>query len=536
MLKVALSQLNFCVGNIEGNTEKIISSIQAARKKNIDIVVFPECSITGYPPEDLLHKKYFIKENIKALELIKKASSDIIVIVGFVDTDNSLRIYNSCAVIQDGKILDIYRKVDLPNYGVFDEKRYFTAGRTISQYKYKGYRFTVNICEDLWRRSYVDAVASKNVDFVINISASPFYMGKFVVRKNIISYAAARLRAPVFYCNMVGGQDDLVFDGTSMVVNKHGDVVNVGKRFQEDFIVEKFPLSKKKKTIISKDSVATVFNALILGIKDYVYKNNFEKVVIGVSGGIDSAVVLALAVHALGRSKVTGVLMPSRYSSKETVRDAKKLCENFGVNYHVFEIDDLFQSYLDNLKPFFKNKPVDVTEENIQARIRGNILMAFSNKFGYLVFTTGNKSELSCGYCTLYGDMVGGFAVISDIPKTLVYQLSKYNNQITKTNNKKIPVSIINRAPTAELRENQKDSDSLPEYEILDKILKMYIEDDFSLEDIVSTGVDVKLVKKVVSLVDRNEYKRRQAPVGIKITPRSFGRDRRMPITNKFSQ
>ena len=534
MIKIALAQDNFCVGDIDGNSRRIIEHIQEARKNKVDIIAFPELALVGYPPQDLLHKKYFIKKNKDAINSIAETVEDIIAIVGFVNSsDNSDDIYNSYAFIHKGRILDIYNKINLPNYGVFDEKRYFKPGRDISTYSFKGYSFSVNICEDIWRKDYVKLLVNKNLDFIINISASPFHMGKLSIRKEILSYTARQTKCFVFYCNLIGGQDDLIFDGKSMVVSPEGKIVKTAARFKEDLLVSGFPIRAKAVKEIQESPAEISFEAISLGIRDYVKKNGFKKVVVGVSGGIDSAVVVSLAALSLGRENVSALIMPSRYTSKDTFGDALRICKNLGIKRSVVPIDKIFNSYMDSLKELFKGKSSDKTEENIQARIRGNILMAFSNKFGYLVVNTGNKSELSCGYCTLYGDMVGGFGVLNDIPKTLVYRLADYINE--RARKAIIPRSVIKRSPSAELRFNQKDSDTLPSYDILDDILKLYIEEDLYLDDIVKRGIKRGLVKKVINMVDKNEYKRRQAPPGIKITPKAFGRDRRMPITNKFS-
>lgn len=532
MLKIALAQINSCVGDLNGNFRKIVDNIKKAKNRKVDIVVFPELALCGYPPEDLLLKSHFVEENIKYLQKIKTYTTDIIAIVGFVDREED-KIYNAYAIFQDGRVKTRYHKIYLPNYGVFDEKRYFTPGEEIYFYSLGDYTFVVNICEDIWEEKYVNQLKEKKLDFIINISASPYHLGKFSLRRKILSRASKELDTFLFYCNLVGGQDELIFDGTSMVFSSTGELVGHAKRFEEDFYV--FPFDRQAsyspKEISSKEE-EKVFKALRLGVLDYVRKNGFKKVIVGVSGGIDSAVVTALATFALGKRNVKALIMPSPYTSKETFRDAKKICDNLGIQYFVVDIGKIYESYLRALDYFFKGKKRDKTEENIQARIRGNILMAFSNKFGYLVLNTGNKSEVSCGYCTLYGDMVGGFGVLKDVHKLMVYKIAYYINKISKK--AVIPHSVIKRPPSAELKPNQRDTDALPPYHLLDPILKLYVEDDCSLGEIVNQGFKRSLVKKVIRLVDFNEYKRRQAPVGIKITPRAFGKDRRMPITNKF--
>jgi len=533
MLKVALAQINPCVGDLDYNANKIISNIKRAKKAKADIVIFPELSLTGYPPEDLLLKPHFIDENLRYLKIIEKESKGIIVLLGFVDKCND-RIYNSCAFLKDGKLKDVYRKIYLPNYGVFDEKRYFVPGNLLSFYAFKGYKFCVSICEDIWRKGFVNNLASKKLDFIIKISASPFHLGKISMREEIISNLAKQTNAFVFYADLVGGQDELVFDGTSMVVSPSGKIAAVANRFKEDFLL--FELGNNKKYPVKKISIKQedeAFSALRLGLCDYVHKNSFKRVIIGVSGGIDSAVVAALAASALGKDNVCALIMPSRYTSKATFTDAKILCENLGIDYKIININEMLDAYLKILWPLFKKKDGTKTEENLQARIRGNLLMAYSNEFGYLVLNTGNKSEVSCGYCTLYGDMVGGFGLLKDIPKMLVYKIARYINHIYPK--PAIPLSVIRRAPSAELKPNQKDTDSLPPYSLLDPIVKLYVEDDFSLEKIVKKGFNQKLARKVMTMIDSSEYKRRQGPIGIKITPRAFGKDRRMPITNKFN-
>ncbi|MFA5338135.1 MAG: NAD+ synthase, partial [Candidatus Omnitrophota bacterium] len=522
-----------CVGDLEYNAKKIILNIVKAKKAKADIVIFPELALTGYPPEDLLLKPHFIDENLRYLKIIEKESKGIIVILGFVDKYND-KIYNSCAFLKDGKLRDVYRKIYLPNYGVFDEKRYFAPGSLLSFYTFKGYKFCVSVCEDIWRKGFVESLASKKLDFIVNISASPFHLGKISMRKEVISKLAKQTNAFVLYADLVGGQDELVFDGTSMVVSPSGKIVSVANRFKEDFLL--FELDNNKKYPAKQISVRQeeeAFSALKLGLYDYVNKNGFKKVIIGVSGGIDSAVVAALAASSLGKDNVCGLIMPSRYTSRATFADAKILCENLGIDHKIININEILDMYLKTLWPLFGKKDGTKTEENLQARIRGNLLMSYSNEFGYLVLNTGNKSEISCGYCTLYGDMVGGFGLLKDIPKTLVYKISRYINCIYPK--PVVPLSVIRRAPSAELRPNQKDTDSLPPYSLLDPIVKLYVEDDFSLEKIVKKGFNKKLVRKVMAMIDVSEYKRRQAPIGIKITPRAFGRDRRMPVTNKFN-
>lgn len=534
MVRVALAQINSIVGDFNHNCSKIIASIKKARRLRADFIIFPELAVTGYPPEDLLLKPYFISENIQFLRLISKECKEIIAFIGCADRQNG-QIYNSCAVIQNKQIRHIYHKIRLPNYGVFDEKRYFRSGEQIPIFTVSGYNIAVTICEDVWTEEYIQVLKPKKIDFLINISASPFHLGKVRMRERVLSYAAKELGCFVVYCNLVGGQDGLVFDGTSKIINPAGKVIKCARRFEEDFWVVN--LSKKKKYPSQKIRITEkeeIFSALRLGLYDYVRKNCFKKVIIGVSGGIDSAVVVALAVLALGKRNTCALIMPSRYTSKGTFSDAKKICDNLGIEYRIVSIEGIFSSYIKNLKDYFKGRKTGKTEENIQARIRGNILMAFSNKFGYLVLNTGNKSEVSCGYCTLYGDMVGGFGILKDVPKLLVYKLAHYINRISKK--KIIPSSVIKREPSAELRANQKDADSLPSYGILDPIVKLYVEDDYSLKKIVKAGFDKKIVKKVIRMIDGSEYKRRQAPVGIKVTPRAFGKDRRMPITNRFFQ
>lgn len=573
--RIGLCQLNFSVGDIDSNVERIIENIQLCRGKRVDIVCFPELAVTGYPPEDLLLKTDFIEENLRGLEKIIKSSDGLIAIVGFADRKDA--IYNAAAIIYDGKLVDVYHKMHLPNYGVFDEDRYFQSATRIPVYRVGDLIFGVNICEDIWYPA--DPVrcqaVSGNAEIIINISSSPYSMSKVREREQMLADRAVDYRVKVAYCNLVGGQDELVFDGHSVVIEDNGRVLARARGFKEEILICDLEFSnvnrqafvdggsnvgdvkRNEGSIISEivnitdghdwnvnktkinlsvnefmDPEKEVFNALVLGTRDYVRKNGFERVVVGLSGGIDSALVTCIAVEALGNEDVIAVSMPSEYSSKGSISDAEALSRNLGIQLLSISIHDVYGIYLKTLSPHFFNKDPDVTEENLQARIRGNSLMALSNKHGWLVLTTGNKSELSVGYSTLYGDMAGGFAVIKDIPKMLVYKLAQsYNNYKGR---EIIPKDILTKPPSAELRPDQKDTDSLPPYEVLDPILEFYVEDDLSVKEISERGFDVELVKRIVRMVDLNEYKRRQSPPGIKITTRAFGKDRRFPITNLY--
>ncbi|MCG3159492.1 MAG: Glutamine-dependent NAD(+) synthetase [Acidobacteria bacterium] len=571
-IRIALAQINPTVGDFAGNTAKIIADIERARAIGADIVAVPELALTGYPPEDLLLKPQFIAANLKALDQIIAASTGIVSIVGFVDRTTD--IYNAAAVICDGRLKGVYHKNFLPNYSVFDEYRYFDAGRSAPIFAYGDVLIGVNVCEDIWYPGGpTQAQALAGAQVIINISSSPYHAGKGRDRERMLATRAEDNAVALAYVNLVGGQDELVFDGQSLIIDERGHIIARGKLFEEDLIVadinaervfkerlhdprrrqeridmtevagvdrielRKLPFENQKPRIERQQPGRAalpeeVYQALVVGVRDYVRKNGFRSVVIGLSGGIDSALTACIAVDALGAEHVTCVFMPTRYSSNESARDAEQLARNLGVAYHIIPIEDTFKQYLKMLEPAFAGAPMGVAEENIQARVRGNILMALSNKFGALVLSTGNKSETSVGYCTLYGDMAGGFAVIKDVPKTLVYELSEYVNR--RGARPIIPDFIITRPPSAELRENQTDQDSLPPYDILDAILELYVEQDLSADAIISEGFDEKTVRWVVRQVDINEYKRRQAAPGVKITPRAFGRDRRMPITNKF--
>ena len=574
-IRVGLGQIDVTVGDLDGNLRKILKYIEASKNLGVDILCFPELAVTGYPPEDLLLKPSFIEDNIETLAKVTNASDGLTIIVGFVDRKED--IYNAAAIIHNKKLVDVYHKRYLPNYGVFDENRYFQSGYRAPVYKLGRVILGVNVCEDIWYPGDPtrEQALLGDAQIIINISSSPYYVSKVKSRERMLSVRASDYSVIVVFCNLVGGQDELVFDGHSVVIGERGEVIARASGFKEELLVvdispgrvfrsrlhdprkrkekEAFWLESKQAEVIeitmqepSRDSrpritpevekilgvEEEVFRALVLGTRDYVTKNDFKKVVIGLSGGIDSSLVAVIAVEALGKENVIGVSMPSRYTSSGSITDAEKLSENIGIELITVPIEKPFSAYLDMVSQVFSGKEQDVTEENIQARIRGNILMALSNKFGWLVLTTGNKSETSVGYCTLYGDMAGGFAVIKDVPKTFVYRIAEfYNNWKGK---EIIPKTVIKKPPSAELRPNQKDTDSLPPYEILDPILKGYVEDDLSIEEIIALGFDENVVKRVIKLVDSNEYKRRQAAPGIKITVRAFGKDRRFPITNLY--
>jgi len=557
-IRVACAQMNSSVGDLQANKNKILGAIGTARAQLVDIICFPELALVGYPPEDLLFKPKFIEDNLRELRELALAVKNIVAIVGFVERSGK-DIYNAAAIIADGEVKAICRKMLLPNYGVFDEKRYFKPGEKplvfILKGKSKQVMLGVNICEDIWdKNGPLKFQAGLGAEIVFTINASPFHAGKIREREAIIREQARINHTGIAYINLVGGQDELVFDGQSMIVDAKGKIKKRGQAFTEDLLIEDIVvkdtgLNNQKGIIVIQSGfdvkpkdmlpkrglkplgeIEEIYQALVLGLKDYVAKNGFKKVVIGLSGGIDSSLVAGLAVDALGRDNVIGIFMPSRYSSKESETDAAALAQNLGIEFKSISIEHIYKMYNLFLEPYFIGYERDITEENLQARIRGNLLMAFSNKFGWLVLTTGNKSEMSTGYATLYGDMAGGLAVIKDVPKGMVYKLCRWLNSLKEV----IPDRVFTKAPTAELRPNQKDSDSLPPYEVLDPILKAYVEEDKSVAAIVKMGFDEQTVKAVAALVDRSEYKRRQSPPGIKITPRAFGKDRRMPITNKY--
>jgi NAD+ synthase (glutamine-hydrolysing) len=569
--RVALGQINATVGDLEGNVRLIVRGIERARALGCSLVAFPELAITGYPPEDLLFKPAFIEANLRALDAVTQASRGLSVIVGFVDKRDD--IFNAAAVLHDGRRAGVYHKQYLPNYGVFDENRYFQAGTESPVFVAGETTFAVNVCEDIWYPAGPTALqALAGAELVVNINGSPFHAGKAHFREQMISTRALDDQVCVAYVNMVGGQDELVFDGASFIMNERGECVARGLAFEEDFVVADLDLEavfrarlhdsrrRKEKLRVRDDAarislpalpaleapalparevaaptpVEEVFGALVLGTHDYVRKNRFKRVVIGLSGGIDSSLVAAVAVEALGRDNVAGVGMPSAFSSAGTRRDAQRLAKNLGIEFLTIPITPLLNAYKRALGKAFKGLKEDVTEENIQARIRGNLLMALSNKFGWLVLTTGNKSEYSVGYTTLYGDMAGGFAVIKDVPKMLVYEVARHVN--ARAGRPVIPETVFTRAPSAELRPNQTDQDTLPPYLQLDQILEGYVEQDQGVNDLIARGFPADTVRRVVSMVDSNEYKRRQAPIGVKITPRAFGRDWRPPIVNRFRE
>ena len=561
-IRIALGQINPIVGNFDFNRSKIVSAIESATSGGADLILFPELSLCGYPPEDLLLKKSFCEENRLQLYKIMEDVKDIIAIVGYAESRSG--VYNAAAILHNGQHCASCHKIDLPNYSVFDEKRNFKAGSQPLIIDVNGLRVGVNICEDIWPPNEIarQQVIMGNAELIVNISASPYHVNRQKEREEMIRACAIKNEVAIAYVNMVGGQDELIFDGASIIADATGLIVARGKQFEEDLIyadlhlkpsadspqkaqAEKQGVSQvriQKVTGTQADQVAEylpdtlneseeMLQALILGTRDYARKNGFNKAVLGLSGGIDSALTAAIAQRALGASNVIGVLMPSRFSSTSSIDDSLALAENLGIKTHTLRIEEIVHSYENILEPIFKNLQPDIAEENIQARTRGNLLMALSNKFGWLVLTTGNKSETSVGYCTLYGDMAGGFAVLKDVLKTHVFSLCRHLNKDREV----IPENTITKPPSAELRPDQKDEDSLPPYDILDAILKQYVEQDKSVAEISVLGVDATIIKEIVKLVDRNEYKRRQAPPGIRITSKAFGRDRRMPLTNHFS-
>ena len=558
-IRITGAQCSFSVGSIQENKETILNCFEEAESVESDIVIFPELAITGYPPEDLLLRESFIGKNFAVLEEIAAFSSLTSGVIGFVDRksdhnnqDNNKRtIANAAAIVQNGDVRGIYHKSFLPNYSVFDEARYFSKGtQADTLFWYDDIAIGINICEDIWiENGPAEEQVKQGASLIININASPYDIQKNETRKEIVMKKALKLNVPIIYLNMVGGQDELVFDGGSFVVDDLGEIIYQASSFQEEVFHLDIDLKIKKqndkssllirpKTIELKDIKSkpymseneSIYSALKLGLLDYVSKNKFTKVLIGISGGIDSALTAAICVDALGAQNVIGVAMPSKYNSKDSLNDAIKLSTNLGIKLKTIEIEKIVDSFRETLKNSLNEELGQITDENIQSRVRGNILMGLSNQTGAMVVSTGNKSEMAVGYSTLYGDLAGGFALIKDLYKSKVYELSNYRNSISEV----IPKDIITKEPSAELRPNQLDTDSLPDYEVLDKILNLYIEQDSSSEKIIATGIQPDLVYDVLEKVDRNEYKRKQVAPGVKLTQKAFGKDRRMPITNTY--
>jgi NAD+ synthase (glutamine-hydrolysing) len=568
-LRLALVQMNATVGDLSGNAAIIARRLQEAREAGAHIVAVPELAITGYPPEDLLLKPAFIEANHKTLLSLQEHTRDLTAIVGFVDREVDL--FNAAAVFHDGEWIETYRKQRLPNYGVFDELRYFRPGCEELVLQLGDSFIGVTICEDIWYPGGpVERLAAAGADLVININASPYHRGKWEDRHRMLATRAADYGVAIAYVNLIGGQDELVFDGDSIVISPSGELLAEAQPFTDELLLcdieieqvfrarlhdararqnaRQAPASVRTRVLTEEpppappalaaappvvhDDLQEVYAALVMGTRDYVRKNGFKHVVLGLSGGIDSSLVAVIAADALGAEAVTGVSMPSQYSSEHSRTDARALADALGIQMISMPIREVFDKTTELLAPAFSGRAADLAEENLQARIRGNLLMALSNKFGWLVLTTGNKSEMATGYSTLYGDMAGGFAVLKDVPKTFVYELSRWRN--AHGGAQVIPENVLTKPPSAELRPNQKDEDSLPPYEVLDPILQRYVEEDWGLEELVDAGYDRAIVQKVIGLVDRNEYKRRQAPPGVKITARAFGKDRRLPITSKW--
>ncbi|MGV7220806.1 MAG: NAD+ synthase [Nitrospinales bacterium] len=567
-VRVAIAQVNTIVGDFKYNSRLIASYLGKAQKAQVDIILFPELSLTGYPPEDLLLKKDFVIENQKQLKSLIIKTKNITALIGYAEK-NKDGLYNSMAVISNGKLVDSYRKMVLPNYGVFDEHRYFKAGSTPCRLVKNGIVYALSICEDLWVEDGPAKIlcSEGDADIILNISASPFYKGKDKKRLGMIRERAKKYKATVVWANLIGGQDELLFDGHSLIVSPDGSIMARGNAFEEELLVLDIPIKKpksiKRKKQLSKNrkiktlkvsnspignkiakrqlpshiyrkksDLEMIYEGLIMGTRDYMGKNAFQKAVIGLSGGIDSALTAVVATEALGAGNVVGVLMPSPYSSKGSIKDSIKLAKNLDIETITLPIQNTMEAFSKSLADNFEGTPSGIAEENLQARIRGNLLMALSNKHGWLVLTTGNKSEISVGYCTLYGDMAGGFSIIKDVPKTMVFELSEFINKQNKADT--IPREIIEKEPSAELRPDQKDSDSLPDYSRLDAILSAYIEEDKGMDDLLKMGFNKKEIMQVTRMVDQNEYKRRQGAPGIKITPKAFGKDRRLPITNHY--
>ena len=534
--KIALAQFSPHIGNIDANTQKMIEQINAAKLQQADLIVFPELSTLGYPADDLLLRPNLQKRTQKAFAQLSEIK-DIVIVFGFVHQTEDGQRYNSAAVMKDGQILGIYNKQNLPNYSVFDEKRYFQSSHQHLVFEYLGHKFGVLICEDVWSLPIVKQLSQLNVETVLVLNSSPYEVGKPQHRIQTLNELAKQLHLNIVYVNQVGGQDDLIFDGSSFVNNHNGTLALQAPSFQEAVYVAEFDAEQKQfKTAENPPALETfaeIYQALVMATRDYVQRSGFPGVILGLSGGIDSALTLAIAVDAIGADKVQAVMMPYTYTAKMSVEDANEQARRMGVTFGIAEIHPIVNSFMQTLYPFFGNTPADATEENLQARTRGTLLMGLSNKFGNLVLSTGNKSEISVGYCTLYGDMVGGFNVLKDVYKTIVFELAKYRNTLGET--PVIPERVITRPPSAELRPDQKDQDSLPPYDVLDAILYAYIEGDASQADIIAKGYPADVVEKVITLVDRNEYKRRQGAIGPRISSRAFSRERRYPIVNGWT-
>jgi len=531
-VKFALAQINPTVGDLAGNLAKMMDRCRAARDENADVVIFPELAISGYPPEDLLLRDDFLAGCARRLRELSEAALGVTVIVGHPLAENG-KVFNALSVLCGGETRALYRKRHLPNYTVFDEKRYFTAGRRAAVADLKGLRVGLTICEDIWHRRPVAQCAELGADLIVAINASPFHNEQaFLREEGVVRKKARRFGLPMIYLNQVGGQDGLVFDGSSVVVNAGGEIAARLPAFREAMQCVEFrrPAFAPGRVAARLHRCELIYRALVLGVRDYIDKNRFNGAVLGLSGGVDSALTLAIAVDALGAKRVTAVMLPSRHTSAISLEDARTEARTLGVRYREMSIEPLYRAALGQLQKWFAGRTADATEENIQARCRGLLLMALSNKFGYLVLTTGNKSEMAVGYATLYGDMAGGFSALCDVPKTLVYDLAAYRNSVSPA----IPERVLKRAPSAELAPNQKDQDSLPPYDILDPILEAFVERDHSPEQIIAAGFDTATVRRVVALVTANEYKRRQAAPGVRVTSRAFGKDRRYPITSRF--
>lgn len=531
--KIALAQYSPSIGNIAHNAQEMLEQAEKAKQQGADIIVFPELALIGYPPEDLLLRPSLAARIQQGLATLQQAK-DIIIVAGYVHTDDAGQRYNSATLIKNGEILGIYHKQNLPNYSVFDEKRYFSTGHQHLIFEHAGHKFGILICEDIWIKKNTEQLAKLGVETIVVLNASPYEVGKPQLRHELVSNLSKEHHLNIVYVNQVGGQDDLIFDGSSTVTNIDGEIAAQAKLNTSELLFVDFDHQTKKYVIQEKPqavhTIAEIYQLLVMSVRDYVNKSGFPGVILGLSGGIDSALTLAIAVDALGADRVQAVMMPYTYTAQISVEDAASQAQRLGISFAISEINPIVNSFMKTLHPFFGDGATDTTEENLQARSRGTLLMALSNKFGNLVLSTGNKSELAVGYCTLYGDMVGGFAPLKDVYKTIVFELAKYRNSIEEI--AVIPERVITRPPSAELRPDQKDQDSLPPYDVLDAILYMYIEEDLSQSEIIKKGFNANIVKKVIQLVDRNEYKRRQGVIGPRISSRAFGRERRYPIVN----